>query len=92
MSESSDGQMQRAIEGLKGADAAARIPMRAAQVFVANRRVRDMLRDEVRAIGERTLAAAPARLGKVAGSRPDGAIPPKRRGTSDPVPVTTEEP
>jgi RNA polymerase sigma factor (sigma-70 family) len=36
-----------AIEGLSGADAAARIPMQVAQVFVAKRRVQKMLRQEV---------------------------------------------
>ena len=41
-----------AIEGLAGAEAAARIPMRVAQVFVAKRRVQLMLREEVRATEE----------------------------------------
>ena len=36
-----------ALEGLSGADAAARIPMQVAQVFVAKRRVQKMLREEV---------------------------------------------
>jgi RNA polymerase sigma-70 factor (ECF subfamily) len=36
-----------ALEGLSGAEAAARIPMQVAQVFVAKRRVQKMLRDEV---------------------------------------------
>jgi RNA polymerase sigma-70 factor (ECF subfamily) len=36
-----------ALEGLSGAEAAARIPMQVAQVFVAKRRVQKMLREEV---------------------------------------------
>jgi RNA polymerase sigma factor (sigma-70 family) len=36
-----------ALEGLSGADAAARIPMQVAQVFVAKRRVQKMLQQEV---------------------------------------------
>lgn len=36
-----------ALEGLSGADAAARIPMQVAQVFVAKRRVQKMLQEEV---------------------------------------------
>jgi RNA polymerase sigma-70 factor (ECF subfamily) len=36
-----------ALEGLSGAEAAARIPMQVAQVFVAKRRVQNMLRQEV---------------------------------------------
>lgn len=36
-----------AVEGLSGAEAAARIPMAVAQVFVARRRVQKMLREEV---------------------------------------------
>jgi RNA polymerase sigma-70 factor (ECF subfamily) len=36
-----------AVEGLSGADAAARIPMQVAQVFVAKRRVQKMLQEEV---------------------------------------------
>lgn len=36
-----------AIDGLSGADAAARIPMQVAQVFVAKRRVQKMLQEEV---------------------------------------------
>lgn len=36
-----------ALDGLSGADAAARIPMQVAQVFVAKRRVQKMLREEV---------------------------------------------
>lgn len=36
-----------AVEGLAGAEAAARIPMQVAQVFVAKRRVQKMLQDEV---------------------------------------------
>jgi RNA polymerase sigma-70 factor (ECF subfamily) len=36
-----------ALEGLSGADAAGRIPMQVAQVFVAKRRVQKMLREEV---------------------------------------------
>lgn len=36
-----------AIEGLSGAEAAARIPMQVAQVFVARRRVQKMLQEEV---------------------------------------------
>jgi RNA polymerase sigma-70 factor (ECF subfamily) len=36
-----------ALEGLAGAEAAARIPMQVAQVFVAKRRVQNMLREEV---------------------------------------------
>jgi RNA polymerase sigma-70 factor (ECF subfamily) len=36
-----------ALEGLSGAEAAARIPMAVAQVFVAKRRVQKMLREEV---------------------------------------------
>src|SRR5262245_30833984 len=36
-----------ALEGLSGADAAARIPMQVAQVFVARRRVQKMLQEEV---------------------------------------------
>jgi RNA polymerase sigma-70 factor (ECF subfamily) len=41
-----------ALEGLSGAEAAARIPMHVAQVFVAKLRVHRMLRDEVARIGE----------------------------------------
>jgi RNA polymerase sigma-70 factor (ECF subfamily) len=37
-----------ALEGLSGAEAAERIPMQVAQVFVAKRRVQKMLQDEVR--------------------------------------------
>ena len=37
-----------ALEGLSGAEAAGRIPMQVAQVFVAKRRVQKMLQDEVR--------------------------------------------
>ena len=36
-----------AIEGLSGADAAQRIPMQVAQVFVAKRRVQKLLREEI---------------------------------------------
>lgn len=36
-----------ALEGLSGAEAAARIPMQVAQVFVAKRRVQKMLQEEV---------------------------------------------
>ena len=36
-----------ALEGLSGAEAAGRIPMQVAQVFVAKRRVQKMLREEV---------------------------------------------
>jgi RNA polymerase sigma-70 factor (ECF subfamily) len=36
-----------ALEGLSGADAAERIPMQVAQVFVAKRRVQKMLKEEV---------------------------------------------
>jgi RNA polymerase sigma-70 factor (ECF subfamily) len=36
-----------ALEGLSGADAAEKIPMQVAQVFVARRRVQKMLREEV---------------------------------------------
>jgi len=36
-----------AVEGLSGADAAERIPMQVAQVYVAKRRVQKMLQDEV---------------------------------------------
>jgi RNA polymerase sigma-70 factor (ECF subfamily) len=36
-----------AMEGLSGADAAERIPMQVAQVYVAKRRVEKMLREEV---------------------------------------------
>jgi RNA polymerase sigma-70 factor (ECF subfamily) len=36
-----------ALEGLSGAEAAARIPMQVAQVFVARRRVQKMLQEEV---------------------------------------------
>ena len=36
-----------AVEGLSGAEAAARIPMQVAQVFVAKRRVQKMLQEEV---------------------------------------------
>ncbi|OAI42238.1 RNA polymerase subunit sigma [Planctomycetaceae bacterium SCGC AG-212-D15] len=36
-----------AVEGLSGAEAAERIPMQVAQVFVAKRRVQKMLREEV---------------------------------------------
>jgi RNA polymerase sigma-70 factor (ECF subfamily) len=36
-----------ALEGLSGADAAARIPMQVAQVFVAKRRVQKLLQEEV---------------------------------------------
>jgi RNA polymerase sigma-70 factor (ECF subfamily) len=36
-----------ALEGLAGAEAAARIPMQVAQVFVAKRRVQKMLREEI---------------------------------------------
>jgi RNA polymerase sigma-70 factor (ECF subfamily) len=36
-----------AMEGLSGAEAAARIPMQVAQVFVAKRRVQKMLTEEV---------------------------------------------
>jgi RNA polymerase sigma factor (sigma-70 family) len=39
-----------AQEGLSGAEAAARIGMQAAQVYVAKRRVQKMLQDEVRAL------------------------------------------
>jgi RNA polymerase sigma-70 factor (ECF subfamily) len=41
-----------ALEGLSGTKAAARIPMRVAQVFVARRRVQRMLRDEVARLGK----------------------------------------
>ena len=44
-----------ALEGLSGAEAAARIPMQVAQVFVAKRRVQKMLQEEVaRLEGPRT--------------------------------------
>jgi RNA polymerase sigma-70 factor (ECF subfamily) len=36
-----------ALEGLSGAEAAGRIPMQVAQVFVAKRRVQKMLQEEV---------------------------------------------
>jgi RNA polymerase sigma-70 factor (ECF subfamily) len=36
-----------AMEGMSGAEAAAQIPMQVAQVFVAKRRVQNMLREEV---------------------------------------------
>jgi RNA polymerase sigma-70 factor (ECF subfamily) len=36
-----------ALDGLSGAEAAARIPMQVAQVFVAKRRVQKMLREEI---------------------------------------------
>lgn len=36
-----------AVEGLSGAEAAERIPMRVAQVYIARRRVQEMLRQEV---------------------------------------------
>ena len=36
-----------AYEGLSGAEAAARIPMQVAQVYVAKRRVQKMLQEEV---------------------------------------------
>jgi RNA polymerase sigma-70 factor (ECF subfamily) len=36
-----------ALEGLAGAEAAGRIPMQVAQVFVAKRRVQNMLREEI---------------------------------------------
>jgi RNA polymerase sigma factor (sigma-70 family) len=39
------------IEGLSGAEAAARIPMKEAMVYVARGRVLRLLRDEVRALG-----------------------------------------
>jgi RNA polymerase sigma-70 factor (ECF subfamily) len=41
-----------ALEGLAGADAAARIPMQVAQVFVAKRRVQKMLREEIAKLEE----------------------------------------
>jgi RNA polymerase sigma factor (sigma-70 family) len=39
-----------ALEGLSGAEAAARIPMNVSQVFVAKRRVRNLLQEEVRRV------------------------------------------
>ena len=36
-----------ALEGLSGADAAERIPMAVAQVFVAKRRVQKMIQEEI---------------------------------------------
>jgi RNA polymerase sigma-70 factor (ECF subfamily) len=36
-----------ALEGLSGAEAATRIPMQVAQVYVAKRRVEKMLREEI---------------------------------------------
>ncbi len=36
-----------ALDGLSGADAAVRIPMQVAQVFVAKRRVQKMLQEEI---------------------------------------------
>jgi RNA polymerase sigma-70 factor (ECF subfamily) len=36
-----------ALDGLSGVDAAGRIPMQVAQVFVARRRVQKMLREEI---------------------------------------------
>jgi RNA polymerase sigma factor (sigma-70 family) len=41
-----------ALEGLSGADAAARIPMQVAQVFVAKRRVQKMLQEEIAKLEE----------------------------------------
>jgi RNA polymerase sigma-70 factor (ECF subfamily) len=63
-----------AIEGLAGVEAAARIPMRVAQVFVAKRRVYRMIREEIRAAEEPSApeirAATPAGEGSSSGPDP----------------------
>jgi RNA polymerase sigma-70 factor (ECF subfamily) len=41
-----------ALEGLSGAEASAQLGMRASQVYVAKRRVQQMLQDEVRKLGQ----------------------------------------
>jgi RNA polymerase sigma-70 factor (ECF subfamily) len=49
-----------AVEGLSGADAAERIPMQVAQVFVAKRRVQKMLQGELERLGAQGSPGGPA--------------------------------
>jgi RNA polymerase sigma factor (sigma-70 family) len=79
-----------AIEGLAGAEAAARIPMRVAQVFVAKRRIQQMIRDEVRASEERCPPAI--RPATPSTRRPGGECPSAGPGESVVAPLSMEGP